>query len=116
MKVTETYKSDSTYLKAQDLPPGAEVKVIVNGAEMVELDNKQKISLSFQGKEKTLVLNVTNAAAISHVYGDDTDGWMGKEIILFSTKVDYAGQMVDAIRVRVVKENPDGSVDDIPGF
>ena len=71
---------------------------------------KKKIALSFQNKEKSLVLNKTNAIAIAHVYGPECKDWLGKQIILYSTKVDYAGQMVDAIRVRVVvqgdSENP----------
>lgn len=102
MKVTDIYQSNSNYLKAQDLPAGREIPVIVASYEVTELDGKPKIVLSFQGKEKTLVLNKTNAAAIAHVYGDDADHWNGKQILLYSTKVDYAGQMVDAIRVRVV--------------
>lgn len=113
MNINSIYQSNSDYLKAQDIPPGREVNVKVSNAEIIKMDDKDKIALSFEGKEKRLVLNKTNAVAISHVYGEDALAWRGKDIILYSTKVDYAGQMVDAIRVRVVNNSQDDiSLDD----
>ncbi len=46
--------------------------------------------LYFVGKEKRLVLNGTNAETLCAAYGDDSDGWAGKEISL-STK-DYTSK------------------------
>lgn len=109
------YQSNSDYLKAEQLPPGREVGVTISGYELIELDNKKKVLLKFQGKEKGLVLNKTNAVAISHVYGPDCNLWAGQPLFLFSTKVDYAGQMVDAIRVRVPLQAATDD-DNIPGF
>lgn len=115
MNINEIYSSDSNWLKAEHLPPGREVSVNIESFEMVELDNKKKVCLKFQNKEKGLVLNKTNAVAISHVYGNDCSAWAGKPLFLFSTKVDYAGQMVDAIRVRVPLQTATEE-DNIPGF
>ena len=56
--------------------------------------------LYFQGKEKGLVLNKTNANNIAYVYGDETDDWRGQEITLFEAMVDFQGKTVPAIRVR----------------
>jgi len=118
MNIDQVYTSNSNYLKASDIPAGVQAKVVIASCEMVEMDNngkkENKIALNFQGKDKQLLLNKTNAGSISHVYGPDTDNWIGKEINMFSTKVDYAGQMVDAIRLNVFKPNQDGMDDDIP--
>jgi len=122
MNVNEIYQSNSDYLKATDIPAGREAKVIIAACAMVQMDNngekQTKLALSFHGKEKKLLLNKTNAGTISHVHGPDTDNWIEKEIIMFSTQVDFAGQMVDAIRLRVVKPIPPGQEenfdDDIP--
>lgn len=95
------YQSKSNFLKASDLPDGKQVKVTMDAFDIVQMDDKDKINVHFVGKEKTLVLNKTNYGAISHVYGNDTDGWKGKEVILFTALVDYQGQMVPAVRVSV---------------
>lgn len=115
MNINDFYSSSSDYLKAEHLPPGREVQATIERFEEIELDNKKKICLRFRGKEKGLVLNKTNAMSIAHVYGPDCHDWTNRDIIMFSTKVDYAGQMVDAIRVRLPLQPVSGD-DDIPGF
>lgn len=111
MKMDEMYASSSNFLKADDLN-GKPVKLIIEGIEMHDLDGKEKPVVSFQRAEKQLVLNKTNGMAIASMYGDESDGWIGKEIILFPTKVDYAGKMVDAIRIQQRFE--EAFDDDIP--
>lgn len=103
--VNKYYESKSNTLKASDLPPGREVPVIISGMAEAEFDGEngaksKKLVLKFQGKEKGLALNKTNATTIAAAYGPDSDHWTGKKIFLYSTKVDFGGQMVDAIRVR----------------
>ena len=61
----------------------------------------------FQGKEKGLVLNKTNANSISAVYGDDTEDWRGGEIVLFETMVDFQGKTMAAIRCRPLARKPE---------
>jgi hypothetical protein len=98
MKTSEVYSSKVS-LKAADLGRNR-VGVVIDGAEVVKFDEGEKIVLAFSGKEKTLVLNKTNASIITDVLGsDDTDDWMGKRIVLYATKVDFQGKRVDAIRV-----------------
>jgi hypothetical protein len=105
INVDNVYQSKSNFLKAADLPTGKKIKVTIESSELVQMDDngvmKDKVSVHFVGKEKTLMLNKTNSGTISHVYGPDTDGWNGKEIFLFSTQVDFGGQMVPAIRVDI---------------
>lgn len=53
----------------------------------------------------TFVCNITNLRSIAYAYGDDLDSWIGKEITLSPTQVSIGNDMVDTIRVRVVKQD-----------
>jgi hypothetical protein len=102
MKTSDVYSSKAS-LKAADLGT-SRAKVVIDGAELVKFDDGEKIVLAFRGKEKTLVLNKTNAGTIEEMLGsDDTDDWMGRSIVLYVTKVDFQGKRVPAIRV---SDNP----------
>lgn len=89
----------SKYLKASDLQ-GRQVTVKMDRAQYENIGDDRKLVLYFQGKEKGMVLNKTNANNIGHLYGDDTDNWNGEEITLFEASVDFQGRTVPAIRVK----------------
>jgi hypothetical protein len=54
----------------------------------------------FRERDKGLVLNKTNASSISSIYGDDTDEWIGQQVVLYPTEVDFQGKKTEAIRVK----------------
>jgi hypothetical protein len=89
-------------LKAADLQ-GHEPTVVIATVEMKKFDNGNKLVISFEGKKKTLVCNKTNANRIAFAYGTNTDGWIGKEITLYTDLVDFQGSTVEAIRIRAKK-------------
>lgn len=94
------YKSNSDYLKAEDIGSDMWTMTIAT-ADVKEFDNgDRKLVLSFDDYDKTLPLNVTNARAIGDLYGTNTEGWAGQQIMLFTMPVDFQGKMVQAIRVR----------------
>ena len=120
MKTATAFPSD--YLKASDLN-GKEVKVKIGKVELVEMgqgnEKKSKLLIHFNGKQKGLVVNVTNCNTIEKLYGDETDNWVGKEIILAPREVEFQGEMVWAIRVSLQKpgtvvEAPVAGNDDVP--
>lgn len=113
MDINSVFGGDS--LKAADLQ-GHEPSVIIATVEMKKFDNGNKLVLTFEGKKKSLVCNKTNANRIAYAYGSNTDGWIGKEITLFTDLVDFQGKAVEAIRVRAKKPAPANSMadDDIP--
>ena len=89
----------SKYLKASDLQ-GRHVPVTIDRVEMEEFDDGDKAIVYFQGKDKGLVLNKTNANMIVEITGSSETGeWKGVRVSLYSTKVDFQGKRVDAIRV-----------------
>ena len=58
-----------------------------------------KYIMAFEGKDKKLVLNKTNANLIAGQHGEETDNWIGKQIKLYEAQVDFGGRTVPAIRV-----------------
>jgi len=100
MQISSAFPSN--YVKAADLK-GNNVIVVMARVEMEKIGNDEKPVLYFQGKDKGLVLNRTNSNNISLLYGDDTDDWAGREIVLFPAMVDFQGKTVEAIRVRGVR-------------
>ena len=104
MRVSDLFPS--RYIKAGDV---IEPQIVAIRELQVEeigqgKDAENKPVLYFHNRQKGLVLNVTNARTIEDAYGIETDAWPGKSIELFSTKVDFKGDRVDGVRVRVPKE------------
>ncbi len=98
MKVNDLFRSKKS-LAAADLN-GKAVRVTIESVEVQKFDEGEKPVLHFVGKDKTMVLNKTNALRIIEAVGDDeSDNWVGWSIVLYPTKVDYAGKRVDAIRI-----------------
>lgn len=103
----EMYASNSNWLKAEDLKQQEHTLLIENVSIATIKDQKtgqdqQKLELHFRGAEKMLLLNKTNADAISYAYTPDTDQWIGKHVVLYPTMVSFGNQTVPAIRVRPV--------------
>lgn len=106
MKIGKVFTSK--FLRAADIDEIADEAtqtaiVTIDRVEMEEVgqEQQQKPVLYFKGIEPGLVLNKTNAATLAKLLGDETDEWDGKKVGLFTTEVDYAGQQVLAIRVRL---------------
>ncbi len=99
MNVDDIYKSETNWLKAGDLQH-KKIRVTIADMELAEFkDGTKKVVLSFQGKDKGLVLNKTNAKIISEQYGNDMDAWRGKGISIYPTTTDFGGERVECIRV-----------------
>lgn len=92
----------SNYIKASDLNESAVVVTIREiKIEQVGRDKDTKLVAYFQGKEKGLVLNKTNARKIAEITGSqDTDDWPGSQIMIYPTETEFAGETVECIRVK----------------
>lgn len=101
MKMSEAFPSK--YLRAADLQDRQHTLTMKLVQKETIADDEKKPVLYFEKIAKGLVLNKTNAKTISNSYGDDSDGWEGKPLTLFTAMVDYRGDQVEAIRVRVPK-------------
>ncbi len=100
MRISESF--ESKWLKAANLQ-GQRVSVVISHVTRENIGSEDKPETKpivfFVGKDKGLVLNKTNAEQISAMYGDETDSWVDKTIELYTQKVPFNGQMVDAIRI-----------------
>jgi len=104
----------SKYLKAADLPEGG---VVVTMGQVIREEiepGKPMYVLHFQGKDRGLVLNKTNANMIGHIFGGQTEGWKGHQITLVKEPVSFQGKIVDAIRVKPAQSFPEGGPDVMP--
>ncbi len=109
MKISNAFPSN--YLRAADFE--APAKLVMTKVEIEPVaDGEHKPILYFQGKDKGMVLNKINSNTISDAYGDDTEDWMGKELVLYATTTDYQGKTVPCIRVR--KPKPAGAARPAP--
>lgn len=97
MKLSEAFPSN--YLKSDDLQD-RDVLVVIATASMEKVGDDHKLVLSFQGKEKTMICNKTNASRIAYLYGDETNDWTGKEIVLTSEFVEFQGRTVKGLRIK----------------
>jgi hypothetical protein len=98
MKLNEAFPSN--FLKCADLE-GSELPLVIASATIEEIGTDRKLVLRFQGEEKALVCNKTNAMTIAHKYGEETDDWIGREVILTPATAMFNNRVVDAIRVRL---------------
>lgn len=97
------------YLRKEDVeqPLLATIKSV--SQQDVGTDNAPEIKwvMHFREDVKPMVLNKVNANIIGGLYGDDTDAWLGKPIVLFNDpNIMFSGRVVGGIRVRAPKQRP----------
>ena len=97
---------DREYMFAFDLK-GKDVTVTIERVSAGELTalggrkSKKPLCWFKEGREKKpLALNSTNCKAIAAMYGNDTEQWIGKRIVIYPTTTQMAGETVECIRVR----------------
>jgi hypothetical protein len=92
------------HLKAVDVPEGFRTSVTVERVDEELLgqgkDAEKKAVCYFVGKEKGLVLNVTNWNMLQMITGqEDSDNWRGARAVLYRTVTQYGAEMVPALRL-----------------
>ena len=96
---------DERFIGSYDFEGKASVTVEIAGISVEELrDNSgtavNKPVLTFKGAKKGLVLNKTVAKTIAELYGNNTDKWIGKKIVMFATTCQAFGETVECVRVQ----------------
>ena len=101
MKISSAFPSK--FLKASDLQ-GKEVRVEIFDVRMEDVSgdgSEEKLVMYFKDKQKGLVLNITNRNRLVTAFGDETDDWLGKEILIYPEQTQFGGRPVEGLRVRV---------------
>ena len=86
--------------------------------EKIGPNKVEKHVLYFQGYDRGLVLNSTNARTIAGIHGWETGDWKGKEIEVYPTTTEFDGETVNCLRVRKPEidetKGVDGSLSESP--
>ena len=104
MNINSAYPSK--YLAAaSDFPDDADLILTIKDVTVENVgqgaDAEDKPIIYFQEVKKGLLCNRTNSKTIANLYGAETDAWVGKKIAIYPTEVEYRGEMVLGIRVRL---------------
>lgn len=96
---------DSDYLYCHDLQ-GKKVTLTIaqiKGGELTGQGGKKaKKPLCYFRESKSgkpLALNKTNCKTIAGLYGNDTDGWIGKRVTLFPATTQFGSETHECIRI-----------------
>ena len=121
MNVNSVFKSSSggNWLTEKDLDKRSH-RVTITEIEPVELEQTgddgstymaNKLIISFANKTKQLCCNKTNALKLADKYGEETDNWIGKELIMYPDITPFKGVPTPCIRIRFDEEIVEGEDD-----
>lgn len=113
VRLTDYLRGESKYLKAEDLPEGAEVRLTIDRVEIETLEHgdgrkdRDAAVLYFKNKERGLVLNYVNGKRLTDAYGEESDNCIGQVVLLYRDTTQFKGQTVPCLRLRIpVEEMP----------
>lgn len=96
---------DKNYLGAWDVPDEGDLILTIDRAARDDVKNERgterKLTIHFIEDYKPMILNATNAKAISEALGSTkVETWQGQRIAIYTQKVTAFGGTTDALRVR----------------
>jgi len=102
---------DSKYLKQADVPDPVIVTLTKIGRINIAKEGdppEEKWAARFREFDKPMLLNSTNIKLLEKACGsDDSDDWIGKEVILYTDdSVSFGGQVVGGLRIRKQQAAP----------
>lgn len=84
------------FLRAADLDEG-DVVTNITGSSTKEFDDGQRIVMATEFG--SVVLNKTNLKRVAGAFGSDSSKWIGRSVKLAKEQTNFAGNLVDCIRV-----------------
>jgi hypothetical protein len=93
----------SKYLKAETFKGEQKFRIKTVTAEDVGVGDakERKLIVWFTNDEHGLILNRTNNRTLREAFGDDTEGWVRKIIVIYPTMVDMRGKQTKALRITI---------------
>jgi hypothetical protein len=111
----------SKFFGVTDLKEG-EPRLKIGKVEIVELrekngTTKRKYVILFEGVEKGLVINKTNARKLAEVYGKQSSKWIGQIVQLYAEETSFGkGVRVRPMRKPATPAEPDPVLNDAVPF
>lgn len=97
----------SKFLRKEDFD---EDRVLtIKGVRLEDVGNQgeQRWVVHFREVDKGMVLNITSIRVLEGAYGDDSDGWVGKRVMVYvDPNVSFQGRVVGGLRLRAPKQRP----------
>lgn len=102
---------ESKYLKQSDFPSPLIVTISKIGQVNIAKEGdapEHKWAIRFKEFTKPMLLNTTNLKLLEKACGsDDTDDWIGKEVIVYTDdSISFGGQVVGGLRIRREESAP----------
>lgn len=96
----------SKYIKQTDVEKP--MIVTLKNVELTDVSpngaGEMKWVIEFKELPKPMVLNSTNIKRIAKAHGDDSDGWTGKQMVIYVDEdVEFGGEIVGGLRLRAPK-------------
>lgn len=95
----------SKFLRKEDFD---EDRVLtIKGVKLEDVGNQgeQRWVVHFREVDKGMVLNITSIRVLEGAYGDDSDGWIGKRVMVYvDPNVSFQGRVVGGLRLRAPKK------------
>jgi hypothetical protein len=105
MKISQMI--ESKYLKQADAEDDVIVTITKVGQANIAKDDEppeMKWMVRFAEFNKPMVLNRTNISLLGNFLGDDTDDWIGKQVILYNDEsIQFAGKVTGGLRFKRLK-------------
>ena len=95
----------SKFLRKEDFDE--DMVATVRGVKLEDVGNQgeQRWVLYFREMQKGMVLNVTTIRVLEGAYGDDSDGWIGKRVMIYvDPNVSFQGRVIGGLRLRAPKK------------
>src|SRR5262245_32334294 len=111
----------SKYLGAADLK-GTQRRVTIGKTDVADFKEKggttrRKYVLYFEGQDKAMVLNKTNAQKLATTYGKDRTAWVGNIVELYSEPTSFGeGLRLRPLRKASTLAQPDAELNDAIPF
>jgi hypothetical protein len=103
-KMRKTDALPSKYIRAADLG-GGELHLTIKQTRMEKIQDDTKPVTRFEETTSGLVLNDTNWDTLAGAYGDESDDWNGKPVILHAVETTMKGKPTMGTRIKI----PDSS-------
>lgn len=103
MKATDIYAPQPLNAETVKKDFGGKVEGRIESISVKDYNDGRSIILALVDQEMGVPLNTTNARTLIAEWGNETDAWIGKDIMVTIHKTVYMGKPTDGLKVDPLK-------------
>jgi hypothetical protein len=92
----------SNYLNAKSAGQFNGKTLTIYEVKSEQVRDIRKMVIGFEGVEKALIVNKTNRVILSDAFGDETNDWIGRSVVLHLATVMFEGQKTLSISLEPI--------------